>query len=628
VNLGQQMNQAYGERTGHYNLRPRRPRDYGHLHATISGSILSQYGMKKGLELFGEKGVQAVLDELKQLHDRKVLEPVKNESLSSEDKRAALEYLMFLKKKRCGKIKGRGCADGRKQRLYTAKEEASSPTVAIESVMLSCVIDAKEQRDVATVDIPGAFMQADMDEVVHMRLEGKMAELLSKVDPDLYQPYIKTVGGKPVLYVVLKKALYGTLRAALLFWQKLTGKLIEWGFVVNPYDSCVVNKMIDGKQCTVLWHVDDLKISHLDPAVVTEVIRLLSEEFGKEAPLTVTRGKVHDYLGMRIDYSTPGKVKITMIDYIDGMLDELPSWMDGEAATPAGNHLFVVNENNPQKLEREESEIFHHNTAKLLYLCKRARPDLQTAVAFFTTRVKGPDQDDYKKLGRTMRYIRSTRLMPLTLEADDMRVVKWWIDASFAVHPDIKSHTGGVMTLGKGAVYGTSTRQKLVTKSSTEAELVGVNDVLPKVIWTKYFLEAQGYGIKDSVVYQDNRSAMLLEQNGKASSSKRTRHINIRYFFVTDRLAAKEFSLQHCGTENMVSDFFTKPLQGSAFKKFRDMIMNIDPASYIAARDHRSVLSPVTNNAVMSTAAGTNRFTGDVMDVLSQKDLDLEVVKR
>jgi hypothetical protein len=96
---------------------------------------------------------------------------------------------MFLKQKRNGTIKGRGCADGRKQRQYTTKEEASSPTVAIESVMLSCVLDALEERDVATVDIPGAFMQADMDDLVHMKLEGKMAELLVRIDPKLYRQH-------------------------------------------------------------------------------------------------------------------------------------------------------------------------------------------------------------------------------------------------------------------------------------------------------------------------------------------------------------------------------------------------------------------------------------------------------
>jgi Reverse transcriptase (RNA-dependent DNA polymerase) len=124
---------------------------------------------------------------------------------------------MFLKRKRCGKIKGRGCADGRKQRLYTAKEEASLPTVAIESIMLSCSIDAAENRDVATLDIPGAFMHADMDDEVYMILEGKMAELLVSLDCDKYSPFLHSQNGHHILYVKLRKALYGTLKAALLF---------------------------------------------------------------------------------------------------------------------------------------------------------------------------------------------------------------------------------------------------------------------------------------------------------------------------------------------------------------------------------------------------------------------------
>ena len=241
-----------------------------------------------------------------------------------------MHYLMFLKKKRCGRIKGRGCADGRKQRLTTRKEDASSPTVAVDSVMLSCTIDAKEKRDVGTVDLPGAFMQVDMDEIVHMKLEGTMAEMLVKIDPRLYRKYIQVERGKPVLYVELVKALYGTLRASLLFWRKLSAKLVEWGFEINPYDWCVANKMINGKQCTVLWHVDDLKISHVSSEVVTDVIRVIDEEFGKEDPITVTRGKIHEYLGMALDYSRPGKVMIKMLDYVSDMLDDLPEGLDGE----------------------------------------------------------------------------------------------------------------------------------------------------------------------------------------------------------------------------------------------------------------------------------------------------------
>lgn len=105
--------------------------------------------------------------------------------LSSEEKRAALQHLMHLKKKRCGKIKGHGCADGCQWRPHTEKEDASAPTTAIESVMMSCGVHTLEGMDVATADIPGAFMHADMDETVHVQLEDTMAELFAKLDPKL-----------------------------------------------------------------------------------------------------------------------------------------------------------------------------------------------------------------------------------------------------------------------------------------------------------------------------------------------------------------------------------------------------------------------------------------------------------
>jgi hypothetical protein len=181
--LDAEMVQRYGIRTKAYNLCARKPRDYSHMHATLEETVMTQHSMKRGLTEFGDAGVEAVFKELQQLHDRKVLEPKNANHLTDDERHAALQYLMFLKKKRNGTIKGRGCADRRKQRAHTSKEEASSPTVAIEAVMLSCVTDAMERRDVATVDIPGAFMQADMEQdTVHMKLEGKMAELLVRID--------------------------------------------------------------------------------------------------------------------------------------------------------------------------------------------------------------------------------------------------------------------------------------------------------------------------------------------------------------------------------------------------------------------------------------------------------------
>ena len=105
-----------------------------------------------------------------------------------------------------------------------------------------------------------------------------------------------------MLYVRLSKVLYGFLQSALLFYRKLRSELEAYGFTVNPYDPCVANKMINGKQTTVTWHVDDLKISHMDSNEVTKCIEHFKKIYGNR--MTVHRGKVHEYFGMDMDYSS------------------------------------------------------------------------------------------------------------------------------------------------------------------------------------------------------------------------------------------------------------------------------------------------------------------------------------
>ena len=270
-------------------------------------------------------------------------------------------------------------------------------------------------------------------------------------------------GNERVIYVELLKALYGTIRAARLFWEKLSGHLQEWGFIPNPYDPCVVNKDINGKQCTVAWHVDDIKISHVDALVVDHVINLLDEEFGQESPLTVSRGTAHEYLGMHFDFAVKGEVTIDMIAYIKSVLAEMPEEMKGKAPSPAAAHLFKVNEN-PVSIDDDHATIFHRLVMQVQYMSQRARPDLRTAVSFLSRRVAKPDVDDYRKLTRLMRYIQATIYLKLTLSADGSRSIRWWIDASYAVHADMKGHTGVTMSMGRGSVYSSSSAQKLKCK--------------------------------------------------------------------------------------------------------------------------------------------------------------------
>lgn len=135
--------------------------------------------------------------------------------------------------------------------------------------------------------------------------------------------------------------------------------------------------------------------------------------------------------------------------------------------------------------------------------------------------------------------------------------------------------------MGKGALYASSKRQKLNTKSSTEAELVGAGDFLPQTIWTTNFIEAQGYHVTRSEFHQDNQSAMKMEKNGRQSAGQRSRHINIRYFFIKDKIDKGHISLMYCPTGEMIADFFTKPQQGGMFTRFRDVVMGIKHHSSI-----------------------------------------------
>jgi hypothetical protein len=300
------------------------------------------------------------------------------------------------------------------------------------------VADAMEKRDVATVDIPSAFMQAFIDETVHVKFDDEIINLLCELDPKL-EEYVGFEHGKRVLYTRLNKALYGTLQASRLFWERISDFLITTnGFERNPYDFCVVNKSINDKQMTIVWYVDDLKISHEDPMAVTDMINALKKEFGKVSDLTVTRGKIHDNLGIRFDFSEPGKVVMSMEDYISNLLEETPDdQIKGMASSPASNHLFDVN-SNCKKLASNTAVIYPHLTAKLLYLSKHTRPDILTSVSFLCTRVQTPDDDNWKKLGQCLTYLKNTRQDKYMLAVDDSWTIRWWVDASYVVHPDMK----------------------------------------------------------------------------------------------------------------------------------------------------------------------------------------------
>ena len=134
--------------------------------------------------------------------------------------------------------------------------------------------------------------------------------------------------------------------------------------------------------------------------------------------------------------------------------------------------------------------------------------------------MKDPDKDEWGKLKHGLMYLEGTLHMKRHMKADSLRMIRWWVDASYEVHWDCKGHTGEMMSMCKGALVNIAINHKLNTGSSTEAELVSIVDVLGMMMWCKYFMEAQGYAIENNILYQDNKFTILLAKNGRMSAGK------------------------------------------------------------------------------------------------------------
>ncbi len=218
-------------------------------------------------------------------------------------------------------------------------------------VFVTSTIDARENREVMTINIPGAFLHAINKDYIIMQMNGALAKLIAQMDPKLYRKYLVNKKGKKVLYLRLQKALYGMMKSALLFYQKLVLELKSMGFIINPYDPCIANKIVDRHQLTLRWHVDNLMTSHVDMLAINDFLQELKVIYGDS--LTESTGKQHNYFGMIFDFSSKNDVQINMNLHISKIIKEFPEEIIGKTSTPvAGDHLFKIREDG-RKLDDE-----------------------------------------------------------------------------------------------------------------------------------------------------------------------------------------------------------------------------------------------------------------------------------
>ena len=539
----------------------------------VLSASTKRISMKKAMGLYKQKALDSMFGELSVLNEKWTFHPVNPNELTKGELKKMIRSFMFLTEKYDAdgnfiKLKSRLVAMGNQQDIEMIETDVSSSTVSITSIYTIVAIAAVEGREVMTLDIGGAFLNAliPSGEQILVRLDDVNSELLCQLRPE-YRIFLTKSNE---LVVRLDKALYRCVQSARLWYNTFKEYVMSVGYVPNEKYMCAFNKTTDdGHQSTLCFHVDDVMITSRDVRELDLFERLTKERFEN---VTINRGKKHSYLGRMFDFTKDFTCEISMTGYVDRLIAD--EGVSGTVASPATDNLFKTNKD-AKKLSENDAKRYYSSVQRLLYLAVQFRRDILLAISFLTTRVRSPDENDLKKLKRVIMYLNGTRDLFLVFKGDGSRklVLNASIDASFGTHVDGKSHSGYTAMIGGGAVDAKSKKQSLNTKSSTEAEMVALSDMASLAIRWREFLIAQGYEIGALEIEQDNTSCIKLVQTGK-SFNPMSRHINIRYFFVKDRIDCGEIKLKYVKTEEMVSDILTKPLQGERFRYLRSKLMN------------------------------------------------------
>ncbi len=301
----------------------------------------------------------------------------------------------------------------------------------------------------------------------------------------------------------------------------------------------------------------------MDKKEAEQLERMLKRRFGE---VQFEIGEELSYLGMKISIRDNG-MTVDMSFYVSQILEDEEVQ---EVTSPTTKETYNVDDASTQ-LDEDERKWFHSKTVKLLYLAKRARPDILTAVIFLCTRVQGATCEDKGKLKRVLGYLKSTKERTLLLRAQKERKVTAYIDAAYAVHGDSKSHSGVVVCVGDTLVYVSSKKQKCMSKSPTEAELIALTDNLGLVELFREFLEfvtQSSVPAPVPVVYQDCSAVVSLVTKGGGKT--RTKHMRARMNLAKEMVDKGRAEIIHVKAPEMKADGFSKPYDESKHKPFTD----------------------------------------------------------
>jgi hypothetical protein len=354
------------------------------------------------------------------------------------------------------------------------------------------------------------------------------------------------------MFVKMLKAMYGCVQASLLWYKLLVQVLASIGFVVSEVDRCIMRLIVNGVVNIILIYVDNL-LMFATREVVDLVLKTLHDRF---TWLTVEQEETDfSYLGMQLTW-LPDKVIIDMRYYLQQVLEGVQGLT--RKSIPGGRETFQVVEGSTLLCE-EQSAWCHTVTAKLLYLAKRARPDILTVVSFLCTRVMKPTVEDMEKLQRLLGYLHASKERVLAINKRNGLQIEMYVDAAYGLHEAGESHTGVIVLFGEVVVYVASKKQKCITKSPTDAEVIALSDNIDLLNLFHEFGEFLcNAKLQVSIIYEDCKACIDLVKGAKGQI--RTKQMRSRIFCTKQFLDEGKGRITFIGTEDMRADGALKPL--------------------------------------------------------------------
>jgi len=558
-----------------YGLRNRSSiKDYKKL--TKYGNMINLANAQHNIDHIDDKISSSIRAELKQMLDYKVWKPINVEDCARDIKIIPTKMFTVEKFDANGiyiKHKSRLVAGGHLEYMPFGLD-TSSPTIRTESLMIILNIVAINNLQLTTIDVGGAFLEAFLGRNdIYVSLQADVVKQLVILDPK----YNKFINEKGRIIVQLLKAMYGLKEASMEWYQTLVSRLKSIGFYPSKHDAAL---MIKDKNNMILAHVDDLLIVS-DDENIEMTIESIKNCFNK-IEVHQENESLH-YIGMVIERNRKNKsIKISQPGYIKEIISHFELKDDDIEATPCNENLFKEN------LQQDvifDLKSYQRNCMKLMYL-SRTRPDIKLPLAYLSTKLTCATQDDETKLLRVAKYINGTQLLGLILKPESLQIY-CSADASFAIHSDYKSQSGLLIWLGNrinAPIHSQSKKQKLVTMSSTESEMVANTNALQEVLWSKGLLEELGHKQKCIEMQQDNKSTIVLGNRGPGRSG-RSRSINIRYFWISQHIQEKTIQLTYVATDQLLADGLTKPLPRERFIAWRNIVLNIDSTNQTVSNE-------------------------------------------